>query len=278
MATINIGRLKPVFQGAYDNAQGYVVDDIVTYSGETYICILASTGNVPTNTTYWSKMASKGADGVDADLFSISGTAQGDLYYNNGSAIARLGAGTSGQYLETKGTGQNPVWSTVSTGAYNIAQFSDTSSTLSSTTNSTNNSAVRIGTNEITVTPSASTDLIEVRAHISFEAQRGDYNGIGIQKSTTSGSYSTSTSNSLYLVSTGEYAQGSGDSADSSRYQWISLATKKTASDFGLSAGTTYYLSLHGLNHGNGSRTTTFANNNTNPKNHRHFSLTRYTV
>ena len=123
MATINIGRLKPVFQGAYDNAQGYVVDDIVTYSGETYICILASTGNVPTNTTYWSKMASKGADGVDADLFSISGTAQGDLYYNNGSAIARLGAGTSGQFLKTQGTGANPQWGDVVSNLTDTAIF-----------------------------------------------------------------------------------------------------------------------------------------------------------
>jgi len=130
MATINIGRLKPVFQGAYDNAQGYVVDDIVTYSGETYICILASTGNVPTNTTYWSKMASKGADGVDADLFSISGTAQGDLYYNNGSAIARLGAGTSGQALITQGTGANPIWGNVSAISKEFKAYNNTSQSV----------------------------------------------------------------------------------------------------------------------------------------------------
>jgi hypothetical protein len=36
------------------------------------------------------------------------------LYYNNGSAIARLGAGTSGQVLQTGGTGANPSWTTVS--------------------------------------------------------------------------------------------------------------------------------------------------------------------
>ena len=47
---------------------------------------------------------------ADADLLSIGSTAQGDLYYNSGSAIARLGAGTSGQFLKTSGTGANPVW------------------------------------------------------------------------------------------------------------------------------------------------------------------------
>ena len=41
------------------------------------------------------------AKGVDADLINITGTVQGDLYYNDGSAIARLGAGTSGQVLQT---------------------------------------------------------------------------------------------------------------------------------------------------------------------------------
>jgi hypothetical protein len=48
--------------------------------------------------------------GTDADLLNIASTVQGDLYYNNGSAIARLGAGTSGQALITQGTGANPIW------------------------------------------------------------------------------------------------------------------------------------------------------------------------
>ena len=43
MATLNLGRIKPVFRGAYNSATAYVVDDIVTSGGETFICILAST-------------------------------------------------------------------------------------------------------------------------------------------------------------------------------------------------------------------------------------------
>jgi hypothetical protein len=34
--------------------------------------------------------------------------------YNNGGAIARLGAGTAGQVLQTGGAGANPSWSTLS--------------------------------------------------------------------------------------------------------------------------------------------------------------------
>ena len=41
--------------------------------------------------------------------------AQGDIPYRGASAYARLGFGTSGQYLKTQGTGANPAWSTAST-------------------------------------------------------------------------------------------------------------------------------------------------------------------
>jgi hypothetical protein len=107
MATINLGRVKPVFRGAYAGGTAYVVDDIVTYSNETYICILASTGNLPTDTTYWTKLAAKGVDGTD---LTSTLTTQGDILYRDGSGLARLGAGTSGQFLKTLGTGANPIW------------------------------------------------------------------------------------------------------------------------------------------------------------------------
>lgn len=43
---------------AYNGATAYVVNDAVSYTNWlSYICILASTGNVPTNATYWSPMA-----------------------------------------------------------------------------------------------------------------------------------------------------------------------------------------------------------------------------
>ena len=39
MATVNLGRIKPVFRGAYDNSTAYVIDDIVTSGNETFIAI-----------------------------------------------------------------------------------------------------------------------------------------------------------------------------------------------------------------------------------------------
>ena len=35
MATLNLGRIKPVFKGAYNNATAYEDDDIVTSGNET---------------------------------------------------------------------------------------------------------------------------------------------------------------------------------------------------------------------------------------------------
>lgn len=37
----------------YSGATAYVVDDSVVYNGLIYTCILDSTGNLPTNITYW---------------------------------------------------------------------------------------------------------------------------------------------------------------------------------------------------------------------------------
>ena len=41
-------------------------------------------------------------------------TTQGDVLYESASGLARLGFGTSGDVLTTKGTGANPVWETPS--------------------------------------------------------------------------------------------------------------------------------------------------------------------
>jgi len=103
MATIDLGRIKFKWQGAWSSSTSYVVDDVVESGGNTYVCIAASTNNVPPNATYWELMAQKGTDTSVA-------TTQGDIIYHNGTSLARLGAGTSGQALLTQGTGANPIW------------------------------------------------------------------------------------------------------------------------------------------------------------------------
>lgn len=44
----------------------------------------------------------------------IGSAAQGDILYRDAAGWARLGAGTSGQFLKTQGAGANPIWDTTS--------------------------------------------------------------------------------------------------------------------------------------------------------------------
>lgn len=53
-----------VWRGAYNPATAYVPNDAVFYDGSSYVCILASTGNLPTNATYWNLLAEGGEDGA----------------------------------------------------------------------------------------------------------------------------------------------------------------------------------------------------------------------
>ena len=101
MATLNLGNIKFNWKGAYSGGTAYVVDDVVSYSGSSYICKLASTGNLPTNGTYWDQMSSAGTD------LTTTLTTQGDVLYRDGSGLQRLAAGTNGQYLKTQGSGAN---------------------------------------------------------------------------------------------------------------------------------------------------------------------------
>tara|TARA_Y100001970_G_scaffold291133_1_gene427195 strand:- start:1984 stop:2610 length:627 start_codon:yes stop_codon:yes gene_type:complete len=151
MATINLGRIKPVFQGAYNASTAYVVDDIVTFSGETFICILASTGNATSNATYWSKLAKKGDDVSQL-------TTHGDILFRDSTGVQRLAAGSSGQVLVTKGSSADPIWAdatainwsvktanftAVSGGAY-IANTTDGAFTMTLPANPSNDDYVLI--------------------------------------------------------------------------------------------------------------------------------------
>ena len=79
MATLDLGKIKFTWKSAYSGATAYEKDDVVSYNGNAYICKLASTGNLPTNTTYWDVMV----QGMNVL------TTLGDLATNNGSAVVR---------------------------------------------------------------------------------------------------------------------------------------------------------------------------------------------
>ena len=45
MATVDLGAIRFNWKGAYAGGTAYVVDDVVSSGGSSYMCILASTGN-----------------------------------------------------------------------------------------------------------------------------------------------------------------------------------------------------------------------------------------
>jgi hypothetical protein len=100
MATVNLGSIKFKWKGTYSGATAYTVDDVVEYNGSSYICILASTGNLPTNATYFEQMSSAGTNGTNGTDVGTVITTQGDLLYRDGSGLQRLGIGTAGQALK----------------------------------------------------------------------------------------------------------------------------------------------------------------------------------
>ena len=127
MATLNLGRIKPVFRGAYAGGTAYVVDDIVTSGNETFICILPSTGNATSNATYWTKLAAKGTDGTDV---GATLTTQGDILYRDGSGLQRLAKPASDKFLQNT-SGGVVSWESLSSDWVKIAQTNLTSSAAS---------------------------------------------------------------------------------------------------------------------------------------------------
>ena len=158
MATLNLGRIKPVFRGAYNNGTAYVVDDIVTSGGSSYICIQASTGNAVSNATYWTLMAEGG------DVASTL-TTQGDILYRDGSGLQRLAAGTSGQVLQTGGAGANPSWTAVSSDYVKI-----TSGTFSNISNVDFASSLFDGS-----TYKSFVNMIEIQDHDTYRSGNGEF-------------------------------------------------------------------------------------------------------
>lgn len=61
------------WRGSYSGVTSYLIDDLVSYAGSGYICILASVGNLPTNATYWQLVVAKGDTGQGVPIGGTTG-------------------------------------------------------------------------------------------------------------------------------------------------------------------------------------------------------------
>ena len=123
MATIDLGKIKQVFRGTYNNATAYAVDDLVVFTDgsvtSTYICTTASTGNNPSSggTAHgsWAYVAKGQATSPT--------TTQGDIIVRGASADGRLAIGSAGQFVKVNSGANGLEYGTVVTNFTNTAIF-----------------------------------------------------------------------------------------------------------------------------------------------------------
>ena len=99
MATVNIGNLTFTHKGDYASGTQYVKNDVVYYStnGNAYIAKQTTTGNAPTNGTYWSQFAA-GSGGIWNAGLSL-GSAGQVVKVNSGANALEFGTLSSDYVL-----------------------------------------------------------------------------------------------------------------------------------------------------------------------------------
>ena len=143
MATIDLGKIKLVWRGTYNNGTAYTVDDVVQYTDSglvsSYICTTNSTGNAPSSSGTahgsWAYLAKGGVAGTDV---GTTITTQGDILYRDGSGLQRLAAGTAGQLLKTGGSGANVSWTDAPSGVLKKQHYFENSTRTSGSSSAGN--------------------------------------------------------------------------------------------------------------------------------------------
>ena len=128
MATVNLGRIKPVFRGAYDNSTAYVIDDIVTSGNETFIAIAATQGNATSDASKWTKLAAKGADGSDGTDVAATLANKEISFKTNAGALDGIPIGNAGEFLKVNSGATGYEFGAVSSDVVKLATASTTSS------------------------------------------------------------------------------------------------------------------------------------------------------
>ena len=180
MATIDLGKIKQVFRGTYNNATAYVPDDLVVFTDgsvtSTYICTTATTGNNPssggTAHANWAFVAKGQA--------SSPTTTQGDLIVRGASADERLAIGAAGKVLKVNSSANGFEFGA----GGGLIQTVSTAKTNTFVTNST--SFVDLTGLSATITPTSSSNKILVIVNIAYGGHQNLY-GWGKLVRTTSG-------------------------------------------------------------------------------------------
>jgi len=276
MATVNLGAIRFNWKGAWSNSTNYVINDVVSNSGNSYICIQAHSNQAVGNATaYWNIMSSAGTNGTNGTDVGTTITTQGDLLYRDGSGLQRLAKGTAAQQLRMNSGATAPEWATVSSGAYSIADIQR--GEISVATHAGSSSVAYAFGPTLSTTPSASTDLIEIKMTTLVEGQQSGYYGFAIGVN-TSDSWTSTTTDAMLRLNDGEHGRGMGQGHDSDRYQHWGKNGIYTMSELGMSAGTQYYLKCHMLSHNPAGQIKTGYTATSRDDRTNNFSIIRYKV
>ena len=185
MATIDLGKIKQVFRGTYNNGTAYVPDDLVVFTDgsvtSTYICTTASTGNNPSSggTAHgsWAYVAKGQATSPT--------TTRGDVIVRGVSADERLAIGTAGQVLKVN-SGANGLEYGAGGG---VVQTKSTHKNDTFVTNSTSYTDLT-GLN-VNITPTSSSNKILVLVNITFGGNTNLYAFGRLQRTISGGSATT---------------------------------------------------------------------------------------
>ena len=127
MATLNLGRLKPVFRSTWNSATAYNVDDIVVRNNQSYISIQAGTNQDPaTATAYWTLMAAKGSDGTDVGATLAN---KEIAFKTNAGAIDGIPIGNAGEFLKVNSGATGYEYGSVSSDFVKLGAIDISSST-----------------------------------------------------------------------------------------------------------------------------------------------------
>lgn len=89
---------------------GETQGDVLYFNGANWTRLPAGTSGNFLKTQGAGADPTWAAQSTVATNLSITGQAQGDILYFNGTVWTKLAAGTSGQFLKTLGAGANPAW------------------------------------------------------------------------------------------------------------------------------------------------------------------------
>ena len=132
------GRVLLLFKGEYDGSATYAPMDVVKYGVSSFVCKQESTGNLPTNTTYWQVLAqgisnmSPEAIGIGYGVSSDSGSARTATLsdYNltpNGIVAVTFGADVpANATLNINSQGAKPIYFRGSAIVANVIKGGDT--------------------------------------------------------------------------------------------------------------------------------------------------------